>query len=106
VLTNLKKMLTIKNTIGRTKAEAIKNGSGRQPINVKKIVMIAVGITVVGVIAYFLLNRKKKEEGATVDADATDVTGQPDEILGASVETGGETGDGSTIDVPIEMSAN
>lgn len=99
-------MLTIKNTIGKTKAEAIKNASGRQPINVKKIVMIAVGIAVVGAIAYFILNRKKKDEGVTVDADATDASGLPEGISGASVETASGTGEGTNVEVPIEMSVN
>lgn len=95
-------MLTIKNTIGKTKAEAIKNASGKQPINVKKIVMIAVGIAVVGAIAYFILNRKKKQEGTTVEGEATDVTGLSDGL----VEAASGTGDSSMTEVPIEMSAN
>jgi hypothetical protein len=103
-------MLTIKNTIGGVKAEAIKNASGKKPVNTKKIlIIVGVGL-LIGAVTYFILNRKKKAGQGTVESDFTDASGLPEgittvgETIAAPISS--ETvGEGVMINVP-EMSPN
>jgi len=100
-------MLTIKNTIGRTKAEAIKNASGKKPIDTKKILII-VGIgLLIGAITYFILNRKKNADQGTVDADFTDASMPDTTVPGETIvapASSESVGDGTTISTPLDSS--